>query len=128
VQAKHRTHLFGAAQFEVAQPTPLFDPAKHLLNAAAGVHRLGLTLVTGGSDIDGGGTRKAGVLRHVRCQANPPEFGNHSLGDVVLVGPQGFLVGTGDGGRHRLGGHPALQCMWGLGDAAVHNQGVAVVR
>ncbi len=37
VQTKHCAHLFGAAQFELAQTTPLFDLAKHLLDAAAGI-------------------------------------------------------------------------------------------
>jgi hypothetical protein len=27
VQAEHRSHLFAAAQLELAQPTPLLDPA-----------------------------------------------------------------------------------------------------
>jgi hypothetical protein len=44
VQAKHRTHLVGAAQLELAQTTPLFDPTKHLLDTAVGIDRLGLAL------------------------------------------------------------------------------------
>ena len=54
VQAKHRTHLVGAAQLELAQTAPLLDPAKHLLDAAAGIDRLGVALVAGGAAIDGG--------------------------------------------------------------------------
>lgn len=42
VQAKHRADLFGAAQLELAQTAPLFDPTKHLLDAAAGIDRLGV--------------------------------------------------------------------------------------
>jgi len=40
---------------------------------------------------------------------------NKTPGVVVLVGTKGFLVGTGDVSRHRLGGI-RLQCPW-LGDA-----------
>ena len=54
VQPKHRTHLVCAAQLELAQPAPLFDPAKHLLDAAAGIDRLGVARMAGGAAIDGG--------------------------------------------------------------------------
>ena len=53
VSAKHRTHLAYAAQLELAQTAPLFDPAQHLLDAAAGMDRLGVALVVGGAAIDG---------------------------------------------------------------------------
>ena len=59
MQAKHRTHLVGATHFELTQPAPLFDPAKHLLDATAGVDRLGVALVPGGAAIDGGATAAA---------------------------------------------------------------------
>jgi hypothetical protein len=49
-------------------------------------------------------TKPAGVLSNVRRDADPPEFGDHSLAVVVLVGTQGLVVGTGEGSRHRLGG------------------------
>jgi hypothetical protein len=38
------TDFLGAAHFELTQAAPLFDPAKHLLDAAAGVDRLGIAL------------------------------------------------------------------------------------
>jgi len=47
MQAEHRAHLFAAAQLELAQAAPLFDPAKHLLDAAAGIDRIGVALVAG---------------------------------------------------------------------------------
>jgi len=47
------THLACAAQFELAQAAPLFDPAEHLLDAPAGVDRLGVAVVAGGAAIDG---------------------------------------------------------------------------
>ena len=104
MQSKHYAHLLGAAQLELAQTAPLFDLAKHLLDAAAGMDRLGVALVTGGATIDGGTTGAACVLRHVRCHTNPPEYGDRSLGVVVFVGSQGFLVGPGTIRRHRFGG------------------------
>jgi hypothetical protein len=67
VQPKHRGDLFGAADFELTQTAPLFDPAEHLIDAAAGVDRLGVALVAGGAAIDGRTARTVGVLRHVRC-------------------------------------------------------------
>ena len=66
MQAKHRTDFFGAAQFELPQSAPLFDPAKHLLDAAAGVDRLGVPLVAGSAPIDRRTSSAGGVLRHVR--------------------------------------------------------------
>jgi len=96
VQAEHRSDLFGAAQLELTQPAPLLDPAKHLLNPAAGVDRLGVALVAGGAAINGRATRSVGVLGHVGRDPDPPQFGGHALGVVVLVGTQGFLVGTGE--------------------------------
>jgi hypothetical protein len=62
VQAKHRSDLFGAAQLELGQPAPLFDPAKHLLNPAAGVDLLSIALVACGAAINGRTTRSVGVL------------------------------------------------------------------
>ena len=84
MQTEHCAHLACATQLELAQPAPLFDPANHLLDAAAGVDRLGVALVAGCTAIDGGATRAAGVLRHVRCHPDPPEFGDHSLGDARI--------------------------------------------
>jgi len=54
-------------------------------------------------------------------------LGDKALGVVVLVGTDGFLVGTGDVSRHRFGGIPlpGTHC---LGDAAVHDQRMAVVH
>jgi len=62
MQAEYCAHLVGPAQLEQAQPAPLLllwrrlrlDSAKHLLDAAAGIDRLGVTLVAGGAAIDGG--------------------------------------------------------------------------
>ena len=127
MQAKHSTHLVCAAQLELAEAAPLLDPTKHLLDAAPGVDRLGVALVAVGAPIDGGATRAAGVLSDVRCHPDPPEFGDHSPGVVVLVGTDGFLVGTGDGSRHGFGGIP-LPGARRLGDPAVHDQGMAVVH
>ena len=53
MQTEHRTHLIGAEKLELPQTTPLLDPAKHLLDAPAGVDRLGVALVAGGAPIDG---------------------------------------------------------------------------
>jgi hypothetical protein len=53
----------GAAQLELMQTAPLLDPTKHLLDAAAGVDRLGVALVAVSAAIDGGTTGAAGVLR-----------------------------------------------------------------
>ena len=36
VQTKHRSALFGAAQFDLAQSAPLPDPGKHFLDAPTG--------------------------------------------------------------------------------------------
>jgi hypothetical protein len=52
VQAKHCTHLACAAQLELALTAPLFDSAKHLLDATASVDRLGVALVAGGAAVD----------------------------------------------------------------------------
>ena len=79
-----------------------------------------------GSAIDGGATSAAGVLRHMRRHPDPPEVADHFLCVVVLVGLKGF-VGTGDVSRHRLGSIP-LAGAHRLGDAAVHDQGMAVVH
>jgi hypothetical protein len=127
VQAKHCTHLFGAAQLELTQPTPLFDPAEHLLDAAAGVDRLGVALVAGGAAINGGTTRAGGVLGHMRCDADAAHLSDIPLGVVVLVGADRFLVGTGTIRRHHLGGIP-LSGARRLCDAAVDDQGMAVVH
>ena len=102
MQPKHRTHLACAAQLELAQAAPLFDPAKHLLDAAAGVDRLGVALVADTAAIDGR-TRAAGVLSHVRRHADWAHLGDKAPGVVVLVGTQGFLVGTGTIRRHGFG-------------------------
>jgi hypothetical protein len=37
VHAIYRSDLLAAAQLELAQPTPLLDPAKYLVDATAGV-------------------------------------------------------------------------------------------
>ena len=94
MQAKHCVHLLGAAQLELAQTALLFDPAKHLLDAAAGVDRLGVALVACGTAIDGETARAGGVLHHVQRHADPPHLGNKALGVVVLVDAVGLLVGT----------------------------------
>jgi hypothetical protein len=83
--------------------------------------------VAGGAAIDGGTTRAGGVLGHVRCHADPPEFSNESLGVVVLVGAKGFLMGNGDVSRHCLGGI-VLTGACGLRPLAIHDQGMAVVH
>ncbi len=127
MQPEHRTHLAFAAQLELAQTAPLFDPAKNLLDAAAGMDRLAVALVAGGAAIDGGATRSAGVLGNVRRHANPPELSDHGLGVVVLVGHKGFLVGTGDVSCHSFGSIP-LSGARRLGDAAVNDQGMAIVH
>ncbi len=80
MQAKHCTHLFGAAQPELTQPAPLFDPAKHLLDAAAGDDRLAVALMAGGAAINGGTTRAGGVLGHMRCDADAAHLCDKPLG------------------------------------------------
>lgn len=127
VQAKHRTHLACAAQLELAQAAPLFDPAKHFLDAAAGIDRLGVALVAGCAAIDGGATRAAGVLSDMRRHADSPELSDHSLGVVVLIGTKGFLVGTRDVSCHRFGGIP-LSGARGLRHLAIDDQGMAIVH
>ena len=69
----------------------------------------------------------AGVLRYLPCHANPPECVDHSLGVVVLVGTQGFLVGTGTISRHHLCGIPlpGAHC---LCHPAIDDQGMAGVH
>ena len=127
MQPKHRTHLACAAQLELAQAAPLFDPAKHLLDAAAGVDRFGVALVARGAAIDGGTTRAGGVLSDVRRDADATHLGDKPLGVIALIGTQGFLVGTGTISRHCFGGipFPGAHC---LGDVAVDDQGMAVVH
>jgi|694.fasta_scaffold45762_3 hypothetical protein len=53
MQAEYRTVFLGAARLELAQPAPLFDPAKHLLDAAAGSDRFGVALLAVGAAING---------------------------------------------------------------------------
>jgi len=127
MQAEHRTDFLGPAQLELAQAAPLLDPAEHLLDAAAGVDRLGVALGASGAAIDGGATGAAGALGDVRRHCDAAHLGDKGLGVVVLVGCQCFLVGTWDGSRHRFGGIPlpGAHC---LGDAAVHDQGMAVLH
>ncbi len=48
----------------------------------------------------------AGILRHVRRHGDAAHLGGNARGVVVLVGTQGFVVGTGDDGRHVFGGIP----------------------
>jgi hypothetical protein len=59
--------------------------AKHLFDPSAGIDRLGVALMAGGSTINGGTARSSGVLGHVRCHADPSEIRHHCLGVVVLV-------------------------------------------
>ena len=127
MQAKHRAHLACAAQLELAQPTPLFDPTKHLLDAAAGLDRFGVALVAGGAPIDRRTTGAGGVLGHVRCDADAAHLGDKSLGVVVLVGADGLLVGTSEVCSHRFGGIPFTGAR-GLRHLAIDDQGVAVVH
>ena len=89
--------------------------------------RLGVALVAGSTTIDGKTTRSAGVLCHVGGHADPPELGHHSLGVVVLVSPQGFLVGAGNIRRHRFS-RILLPCARRLVHSAVHDQGMMVVH
>ena len=101
--------------------------AKHLLDDAAGIDRLGIALVAGGAAIDGGATRAAGVLRHVRRHGDATHLGDKALGVVPLIRTQGFLVGTGDVSRHRFGGI-LLPSARGLRHLAIDDQGMAVVH
>ena len=52
------------------QAAPLFAPAKHLLDAAAGIDRLGVALVARGTPIDGRASKAGRVLRHVRRETD----------------------------------------------------------
>ena len=127
VQAKHRTHLACAPQLELTQAAPLFDPAKQILVAAAGVDRLGVALVAGSAAIDGGTSSAGGVLCHVRRHADAAHLGDKAPGVEVLIGTDGFLVGTGTIRRHRLGSIP-LPGARGLRHLAIDDQGMAVVH
>jgi hypothetical protein len=60
--------------------------------AAPGSDRLGVARVGGGPPIDGGTTRAGRVLRDMRRHPDPPKFGNHSPGVVVLVGTDSFCA------------------------------------
>jgi len=101
MQAKHRTHLLGIAHFELSQTTLLRDPVKHLVNASAGIDRLGEALVAGCTTIVGRTTRMAGVA----CQCvTPIRWSSATIPFVVVLGStQGFLMSTGKLGHHRLG-------------------------
>lgn len=71
MQPKHRTPPVSAAHFVLADPTPLLllrrrlrlDPARHHLNAAAGVDRFGVALVSTDGLLVGTGD----VRRHRLC-------------------------------------------------------------
>jgi hypothetical protein len=58
---------------------------------------------------------------------DPAHLSNESLGVVVLVGADRLLVGTGQICSHRLGRIPFAGAH-SLGDAAVDDQGMAVVH
>ena len=53
MQFKQRNHPFGVANLELVQPSPLFDPAKHLLDASAGFDQSGVALMPVSAAIDG---------------------------------------------------------------------------
>ena len=127
MQAEHRAHLFGAAQLELAQPASLFDPTKHLVDPEVSVDRLGVALVASGAPIDGGTTGAGGVLGHVRGHADVAHLSDKAPGVVVLVGTNGFLVGTGTICCHRFGRIPFSGAR-GLRDFAIHDQGMPVVH
>ena len=116
-RTEHCAHLACAAQLELAQTTPLLllwrrlrlDLAKHLLDAAAGVDRLGIALTAGG------------VLRHVRHHGDAPHFGDKALGARRLrdlaFDDQGMAVVHEHlapvAGQCRMGlGFPAQQGIW----------------
>ena len=102
VQTEHCSDLFGAAQFELTQSTPLLllrrrlrlDPGKHLLDAPAGIDRLGIALVAGGAPVKGGAACASGVLGHVGRDADATHLSDKALGVVPLVGANSLLVGT----------------------------------
>ena len=56
-----------------AQSSPLFDPAKHLFDPAAGIDRLGVALMACGAAINGRTARSSGVLGNVRSHGDPSE-------------------------------------------------------
>ena len=132
MQAKHGADLFGAAQLELAQSAPLLllrrrlrlDPAQHLLDATAGVDRLGVALMAGGAAIDGGTTGAIGVLSDVRhqhrCGASPQQS----------PGCRSSCRHPGFSGGHRRGLPPGIpftgaRCLRPL---AIDDQGMAVVH
>ena len=82
MQPKQSAHLANAAQLELAQTDPLFDPAKHLLDASAGVDRLGLALA-------------GGVLGHMRRDAGASPLADKALRVVPLVGANSIPIGLG---------------------------------
>jgi hypothetical protein len=63
----------------------------------------------------------------VRCDADAAHLRDKSFGVVVLVGTDGFLVGTGEVWCHRFGGIPFTGAR-GLRDLAIDDQGMAVVH
>ena len=109
MQARQRSHLACAARLELAQVAPLFDPAKHLLDATADMDRLGVALVAVAAAIDGGRTRVAGVPRRLECHSKPPKLSDHGLGLEVHVEPKGIPVGKRDMSRNGMGSIPALR-------------------
>ena len=108
VQAEHSSDLWGAAQLELPQPAPLFDPAKHLFNPAAGVDRLAVALMPCGSAIDRGTTRASGVLGHVRCHGDAAHVGlrdpaSDDQGMAVVHQPMAPVARQGGVGIRRPG-------------------------
>lgn len=52
MQAKHGAQVFGIAKLELAQAAESHDPAKHFLDSTAGIDRLVIPPVPGGTAID----------------------------------------------------------------------------
>ena len=105
---RHHDHLFSSVRFALPQPAPLFDPAKHLLNPAAGVDRLGVALMPCGSAIDRGTTRACAVLGHVRCHGDAAHVGlrdpaSDDQGMAVVHQPMAPVARQGGVGIRRPG-------------------------
>ena len=52
MQPKYGADVVQTPQLELAQAAELFDPAKDLLDAPAGIDRFGVALMPGGAAID----------------------------------------------------------------------------
>ena len=69
MQTEYGTDIALPSQLELAETSELLDPAKDLFNPSAGMNRLGVALMAGGTAIDRGATGAAYVLGDMRRDA-----------------------------------------------------------